>query len=202
MEGSRVRAGGSRRRRCRRRRARATRRHPDRRLVEPETLNEERRLRADTTAVGARRDDADAAALRIRRCARDRERPGLAARHGAEVGQGLGAKCDQQRRHLGRIGDVDCGDQEERVAGAARVQLHRQDRRADAHAALLLDRPARKHRDSAAAFGTGLAPIEYRRAGEQGRAEGDRRSGAPDAPAPLAGLLHAPIIRARRQSTP
>ena len=96
----------------------------DRRLVQPETLNEEGRLRDDTPAVRAGAGDARARALRVRRRARRRE--GAAARRGAaEVGGGLRAQRRQQRRHLGRIGGVDGGEREGRAAGAARMELHR-----------------------------------------------------------------------------
>ena len=143
----------------------------DRRLVEPETLNEESGVRDDTPAVGASADDAQQRALRDWA-----SRPAIAGNvplgrlGSAEVGQRLVAQRREQRRHLRRLGAVADGQRERRAAGAARVQLQRQ-RRRRRRARCASARSGRQGNSKVAPLPSGrdLAPVEGRRAGDQRR---------------------------------
>jgi len=126
----------------------------------------------------------------------------LLGRRDAEVREQLRAQRHEVRGHPVRIAGVERRQREVRAAGAARVHPHRDDATRERHVALLVLRPTREHHDRAAARGTGLAPVEGRRAGGE-RGGGERRGGGvPELGPARTVALHAAIIRARRQSRP
>ena len=130
---------------------------------------------------------------RVRRRARRRERAQLGRRSG-QVGRRSGA------RNAASIGvtpagsrGVERGEREDRAAGSAGMELHRQPPPADARpCALPLTGRHGNISGDAAAVGPRLAPVERRRAGDRGEAA----TSAAAAPGRRRrACLHAPIIR-------
>ena len=132
-----LRAGGSRRRRCR-----AASRPgrivvgEDRRLVEPETLNEESRLGDDTAAVGAPADDAQQRALADWASRRRSPATARSVAVGRQIGQRSGRETHRAAASPAPARRRRRRQRERRAAGAARMQLQRQRRVGDARAAL------------------------------------------------------------------